>query len=142
MNLAQLSELEKRFKLKLESFWQAQKYKLVKIGHLTFVAKDMRYYVEAPTGTMEITNFSMEIHSIQRKSNNKFYRIGLIYFEGKQEPFELPNDDFLSVQKLVKSINELFLERGLGVPIISNAYRGYLLEIINRLNIDSMRDPK
>jgi hypothetical protein len=142
LSLSQISELEKRFNEKLQPFWQAQKYKLVTIGHLTFVSRDMRYYVESPQGTLEITNFSMEIHSIKKSTDHKFYRVGLIYYEGKQEPFELPNEDFLSVQKLVKSINNFFLERGLGVPIISNAYRGYLLEIINRLNIDMMIDTK
>lgn len=142
LSLEQISELEKRFSLKLENFWQAQKQKLVKIGHLTFAARDMRYYAEGPNGTCEITNFMMEIHRIKKNKDGKYYRVGLVYYEGKQEPFELPNDAFLSVSKLVKAINEFFLDRGLGVPIISNAYRGYLLEIINRLNIEMMVDPQ
>lgn len=141
LSLEQITELEKRFKLKLGSYWQAQKQKLVKIGHLTFAAKDMRYYVEGPNGTFEITNFLMEIHRIQKKADARYYRVGLIYYQGKQEPFELPNDAFLSVSKLVKAINEFFLDRGLGVPIISTAFSGYLLEIINRLNSDVMIDP-
>lgn len=140
LSLDQLSELEKRFKLKLTNFWQAQKHKLVQIGNLTFAAKDMRYYVEGPNGTTEITNFQMEIHRIKKRSDGKYYRIGVIYYEGKQEPFEMPNDAFLSVPKLVKTITEFFLDKGLGVPIVSNVYRGYLLEIINRLNMEVMID--
>lgn len=142
LSLEQISELEKRFKLKLGNFWQAQKQKLVKIGHLTFVAKDMRYYVEGPNATCEMTNFMMEIHRIKKKADGKYYRIGVVYYQGKQEAFELPNDAFLTVSRLVKAVNEFFLERGLGVPIISNAYRGYLLEVINRLNIEVMIDPQ
>jgi len=143
LNYVQLSELEKRFGMKLEGSWQAQKQAYVTIGHIKFVAKDMRYYVEGHDGQLqEFTNFSMEINCIKRnKTNQQFYRTGVIYHEGKQEPFELLNEHFLTVSAFVRAINNFFLSRGIGIPIISSSYRGYLLEVINRLNAGCMIDP-
>jgi hypothetical protein len=140
LSLAQISELEKRFQLKLGDLWQAQKYKTVRIGHLTFVARDMRYYAECSSGTVEVTNFAIEIHRIEKKSNGKYYRSGIISYEGKQEPFEMPNENFLTTAKFVKTITEFFFDKGLGVPIISSSYRGYVLEIVNRLNVEALID--
>lgn len=143
LNYKQLSELEKRFGLKLESFWRAQKQAYVTIGNIKFIARDMRYYVEGHDGQLqEFTNFSIEINSIKRnRTNGRFYRIGIVSYEGKQEPFELLNDHFLNVGLFTRAINEFFLTKGLGIPIISNAYRGYILEVINRLNANCMIDP-
>lgn len=137
----QVSELEKRFKVNLASLWKTQKHQVVRIGNLTFVAKDMRYYVESFTGIVEITNFAIEIHQIKKQSNNQYYRSGIIYYEGKQEPFEMPNEYFLSTSKFITALTEFFLDRGLGVPIISNSYRRHLLELINRLNMSAMIHP-
>ncbi len=144
LNLSQISELEKRFGLKLKDFWQARKQHFVTIGFMTFVSKDMMYYVESHHGLIEVANFSIEIDKIVRRKKkgfNYFYRVGTIYHHGKQEPFELPNSCFLTVGTFVKTINQLFLERGLGIPIISSQYRGYLLEVINRFNLGCMIDP-
>ena len=141
LTLSQTLQLEKRFNVKLADFWRAQKYSQVAVGNLTFVAKDMRYYVKTKFGELqEFTNFNIEINRIYKK-DGKFFRQGVVYHEGKQEPFELLNEDFLNTATFVRKLNYFFLNRALGVPLISNSFQGYLLEVVNRLNINCMIDP-
>lgn len=140
LTLAQIKELEKKFNIPLVEVWQKQKQAQVKIGNMTFIARDLRYYTENARGELsEFTNFMVEIHRIQKR-DGKFYRQGIVCFEGKQEPFELANNLFLSTKEFIKALTHLFLTTGLGVPIVASNYRGYLLDVINRLNLNCMID--
>lgn len=141
LTLSQVEELETRFKLELTDYWRSQKQAEIKIGPITFIAKNMRYYAQLPDGDLqECTNFLMEINKIQKK-DGVFYRQGIIYYEGKQEGFELSNDCFLTSRKFLQAINYFFLNRGIGIPLVNSCYTKYILEIVNRLNIGCMIDP-
>ena len=141
LTLNQITELQKKFDIQLKELWEAQKQSQVEMGRLTFIAKNMRYYVQTSAGTIqEFTNFLMEVNRIYKKED-KFYRQGIIYYEGKEVEFEFPNDDFLSVKNLTRALNNFFLTHGIGVPIVSTTYRSFLLDVINKLNVGCMIDP-
>ena len=140
LNLAQIGQLEKRFGVKLTDFWKAQKFTQVAIGGITFINKDMRYYAKERNGELEeATNFAVEITKVVRKGGT-FVRQGIVYYEGKQEPFELPYDVFLTNVAFFKAITYFFLNRGLGIPLVSSKWKPYLLEVVDRLSANCMVD--
>lgn len=140
--LSQVKELEKKFDQKYEDLWVAQKQAEIQIGHVKFVQKNMRYYYELQSeGVLrEYTNFAIEITKI-RKVNGIFVREGILYYEGKQTPFELENTAFLTARELRKELDNFFFNRGIGIPLVAQAYSNSLPEVINRFNLNCLIDP-
>jgi hypothetical protein len=137
LNLTQVSELEKRFKLPLLSAWQTQRQEQVIIDGLLFIFKDGRYYVERPTGLEELTNFALEFEKVVRKGD-QFFRQGIVHYEGREIPLELNNHVFIDGNTFLRALTWYFLNNGIGVPIVSVNYRRYVLDVVNRLNAKAL----
>lgn len=130
----QTSELEKRFKTPLMALWKTQKQVEVVVSRMPFIYKDMRYYRVCSDGNLEeFTNFAVEITRVYKK-DNVFYRQGYVYFEGRQEPFELPNVQFFSSSIFFRALNWFFLNRGIGVPWVDSSLLRVLVDVINKFN--------
>lgn len=134
LNLKQILTLEQQFKIQIKDQWSNCIENEINIGRLKFYIKDDRYYVETKTGLSdEYTNFTVHIDTIC-KQDNLLIRTGNINHEGKTFPFELDNKVFLSCKGFIKALNDIFFDQGIGIPLILNNYRGYIIDVINRFN--------
>ena len=138
LNLTQVKELQQYFELpEIVNTWKNQKQEQFKLGNITYLYKDNRYYIESKNGNVEeLTNFAITVTKICKKGK-KFYRSGYINFGDKELPFEFENKAFESPKAFRRAVNNYFFENKLGIPLISVSYQNQALEAVTRFNANS-----
>lgn len=135
LNMSQVEALQTFFKTdELLSIWKKQKLEQFKLGNVTFINKDNRYYIEPKNGNLEeLTNFSVTVTNIFKRKK-KFYRSGYINYGEKELAFEFENKAFESPKAFRRTINNFFFDNKLGIPLISVSYQNQVLEAVTRFN--------
>lgn len=137
LTLKQIKELEDKLEISLIDNWKAQKADECKIGYFVINRKDNQYWITPRFGrTEELTNFAIDVLYLRKDDTGKVWRIVKICKGDQEVEAKIDNADFLSPQKLLAAINDVFMDNGIGVPIIVHAYSYLLLDIINKFNPD------
>lgn len=133
---AQVVELEDATGKQWCEAWTRRRETQVTVDTVEFYQKNNRYYYRKGRDQIEYTNFIVKLGDIVQKDND-FFQQGHLYFNDQERPFEVPCDVFRNYSKLNKALFKLFLEAGLGVPIVSSTYNHYLVNVIRAFNPDT-----
>lgn len=133
LNLTQIKELEEKTGAILVPTWKKQQEDEIKIGNFKFIRRDSRYYLERFRISEEFTNFAIKLIRIV-KQDDGYITEGLIYYNNEEIVFHLPEKVFRSPVALMNALRALFLETGIGVPVVSPNFKSYLPTVIFRFN--------
>ncbi len=131
----QIKHAEQELGVHLFDHWVGLQEREIQIGDLKFTEQSDKYFVHrrGRTGVAEMTNFTVTIDKLV-KSNHQFFRQGTINYQGTSTPFIFDEMIFGSYRALEKGIRAFFVNHGLGIPIILNSHRKYLMDIVDRFN--------
>lgn len=132
----QMQEASKIIEEDLTELWYKSRDEQIQVANQTYTKRDNKYFVYKNGTIHNVTNFVIDIEKIV-KYGDEFKRHGIIHYEGQTLPFELEEKFFDSSHMLIKGIKKLFLEGGLGIPIIQPDFVGKILTIVDSFNVDA-----
>lgn len=130
LNYSQVQELEKHSGQPLVEHWSKSRELQFHVQGRTYIKRDNAYYLLKKNEEELLTNFTLDIQEIHKKSEDLFIWCGMIYFEEHAVPFELEDKYFTSCFLFTKGIRKLFLTLGLGIPFINEKYVRQLMTMI------------
>jgi hypothetical protein len=130
LDYVQVQELEKKTGQKLMDFWMKSREQQFTVQGRTYVKRDKAYYLIKRNEAEQLTNFTLDIFEIRKKSDDEFLWCGMVYFEDQAVPFELEDRYFVSCHLFNKGMRKLFLNLGLGIPFINEKYIKQLITMI------------
>lgn len=126
----QVQELEKRSGQVLLPSWMKSREQQFNVQGKTYVKRDKAYFLIKKNEEEQLTNFTLDINQIHKKSEDEFVWCGMIYFEEHAVPFEMEDKYFMSCHLFTKGIRKMFLSLGLGIPFINEKYVRQLITMI------------
>lgn len=135
LTLGQVEELERQTGEKLQHLWRSNRATAVEVCGTEFLVEGDRYYIARFKQAIEYTNFTMKLTKIVRDGEH-YKQHGYIYHNGKELPFEMDRHYFDSFNLLLKGLTKIFLESGLGVPMVVPNFKHYLTNVIHAFNPD------
>lgn len=135
LTLSQVEELEKQTGEQLQKLWRANRSTAVEVCGTEFLTVGDRYYISRHRQAIEYTNFTMKLTKIVRGVRG-YTQHGFIYHNGVELPFEMDRHYFDSFNLLLKGLTKVFLESGLGVPMVAPNFKHYLTNVIHAFNPD------
>lgn len=130
LNYSQVQELEKNSEQELLPYWMKSREQQFNVQGRTYVKRDKAYFLVGKDEEEQLTNFTMDIKEIRKKSEDEFVWCGMVYFEEHAVPFEMEDKYFVSCFLFTKGIRKMFLNLGLGIPFINEKYVRQLLTMI------------
>jgi hypothetical protein len=126
----QVQELEKRSGQVLLPSWMKSREQQFNVQGKTYVKRDKAYFLIKKNEEEQLTNFTLDINEIRKKSEDEFIWCGMIYFEEHAVPFEMEDKYFMSCHLFTKGVRKMFLSLGLGIPFINEKYVRQLITMI------------
>jgi hypothetical protein len=130
LNYAQVQELEKNSKQPLMDYWMKSREEQFNVHGKTYVKRDRAYFLITRSEEEQLTNFTIDIKEIRKKSEDEFIWCGMVYFEEHAVPFEMEDKYFMSCYLFTRGIRKMFLNLGLGIPFINEKYVRQLITMI------------
>lgn len=135
LSFAQVSELEKLTGEKLTEYWEIQSQKELEVSGVKFRQQHSRYYIIRNHNEYEYTNFAVKLTKIIKK-NGEFLQQGFIIYNNTETPFECKRSAFSGYHNIMEELTNIFLESGIGVPVVSPTHKHYLTNVIYAFNPD------
>lgn len=135
LSLAQVEQLEAQTGEKLQKLWRTNRSTAVEVCGTEFLVEGDRYYVARFKQAVEYTNFTVKLTKIVR-AGERYLQHGFVYHKGIELPFVIDRHYFDSFNLLLKGLTKLFLESGLGVPMVAPNFKHYLTNVIHAFNPD------
>jgi hypothetical protein len=126
----QVQELEKNSGQELMPYWMKSREQQFNVQGKTYVKRDKSYFLIKRNEEEMLTNFTLDIKEIRKKSEDEFIWCGMVYFEDYAVPFEMEDKYFTSCFLFTKGIRKMFLNLGLGIPFINEKYVRQLMTMI------------
>jgi hypothetical protein len=126
----QVIELEKNSQQPLIDYWMKSREQQFTVQGRTYIKRDKAYYLLKKTEEEQLTNFTLDVNEIKKKTDDLFLWCGIIYFEEHAVPFELEDKYFTSCFLFTKGIRKMFLNLGIGIPFINEKYVRQLMTMI------------
>ena len=131
----QVQELEKKVNRPLLTQWFKTKEQQYIVNGRTIIRRGAAYYIVRLNGEKEqISNFSLDIHSIEKRANadgvEEFYCIGNILYMDNCIPFELADRYLTSSYLFQRGIRQQFLSLGIGVPFMNERFVKHIMTMI------------
>lgn len=130
LNYNQVVELEKNSGQALMDCWVKSREQQFNVQGRTYVKRDRSYFLVKKNEEEQLTNFTLDIKEIRKKTEDEFIWCGMIYFEEHAIPFELEDKYFISCHLFAKGIRKMFLNLGIGIPFINEKYIRQLMTMI------------
>jgi hypothetical protein len=130
LDYSQVVELENKSQQPLIDYWMKSREQQFTVQGRTYIKRDKAYYLLKKTEEEQLTNFTLEVTEIKKKSEDLFVWCGIIYFEEHAVPFELEDKYFTSCFLFTKGIRKMFLTLGIGIPFINEKYVRQLMTMI------------
>jgi len=130
LNYTQVQELEKKTGQNLTDTWMKTREQQFTVQGRTYIKRDKAYYLVKKNEEEQLTNFTLDIKEIKKKSEDLFIWCGMVYYEEHAVPFELEDKYFTSCFLFTKGIRKLFLNLGIGIPFINEKYLRQLVTMI------------
>lgn len=130
LDYSQVVELENKSQQSLVDYWMKSREQQFTVQGRTYIKRDKAYYLLKKTEEEQLTNFTLEVTEIKKKSEDLFVWCGIIYFEEHAIPFELEDKYFTSCFLFTKGIRKMFLTLGIGIPFINEKYVRQLMTMI------------
>lgn len=135
LTLKQVKELETFTGCKLTNYWTASRSVEADVCGFKFSCRNDRYYLYRYSEEMEYSNFAVKLTKITREQD-EFWQQGVIYYNGTETPFRAKRKNFDTQAALMKELNKIFLEAGIGIPSIAPNYKHYITNVITAFNPD------
>jgi len=130
LNYTQVQELEKKSGQNLIDPWMKMREQQFNVQGKTYIKRDKAYYIVKKNEEEQLTNFTLDIKEIRKKTNEEFIWCGMVYFEEHAVPFELEDRYFTSCHLFTKGLRKMFMSLGIGIPFINEKYVRQLLTMI------------
>jgi hypothetical protein len=130
LNYSQVQQLEKRSGQSLVDGWMKSREQQFTVQGKTYVKREKAYFLIKKNEEEQLTNFTLDIKEIRKKSEEEFIWCGMVYFEEHAVPFEMEDKYFMSCHLFTKGIRKMFLTLGLGIPFINERYLRQLITMI------------
>jgi hypothetical protein len=130
LSYEQVQELEKNTSQELMPYWMKSREQQFYVQGKTYVKRDRAYYLIKKNEEEQLTNFTLEIKQIRKKTEDVFVWSGMVYFGEHSVPFEMEDKFFTSCHLFTKGIRKMFLQLGIGIPFINEKYVRQLMTMI------------
>ena len=135
LSLAQVIELEQQTGEKLQQLWRTNRDSIVEVCGTEFGVDGDRYCIVKHRQLIEYTNFTMRLTKIV-KEGDRYQQHGFLYHKGQELAFTMERRHFETFNRLLRALSRLFLDSGLGVPMVAPNYKHYLTNVIHAFNPD------
>jgi hypothetical protein len=130
LNYTQVQELERNSGQNLMSHWMKSREQQFTVQGRTYVKRDKAYFLVKRNEEEQLTNFTLDIQQIRKKSADEFVWCGMVYYGDNAVPFEMEDKYFMSCYLFTRGIRKMFLGLGLGIPFINEKYTRQLVTMI------------
>jgi hypothetical protein len=133
LSYPQVEELQKKLSINLMDAWVRSKENQFTVLGKTFVRRGNAYYVVVKAQEELISNFSIEISHIAKRTkdgDDDFWWCGFLLYGSSAVPFEMNDKYFTSCYLFAKGVRKQFMTLGLGIPYINERYVRQLLSLI------------
>lgn len=126
-----LKILKKELGLDLSKEWKEQKTTKTIFNNRTYIRLYDRFVQQRSYGQEELSNFAVELSSIEYDNGSYVYKCNL-YYKDQVFPCNMSERAFSTGAKFIQAITNIFLQNSLGLPIILPRSEDIILSLVKR----------